>query len=147
MRRFSFTSRGMVEDADGFWINAEEVLLRNVHRAESGLAWDLLSLRKPGATKENNIIDRAIAALSTSPPLTDSQREAGRWVPWKTGDAMPPDGVYWTTRIRDGRPYCIESEVAADAVRGWWPTEYQRKVSAYWSIPLPPPYTGKEPQP
>lgn len=66
MRRFSFTSRGMVEDPDGFWVNAEEVLLRDVHRAESGLAWDLLKLRKPGATEENAIIDRAIAALSSS---------------------------------------------------------------------------------
>jgi hypothetical protein len=64
----------------------------------------------------------------------------GRWIPWKPADDLPPDGKYWTTRVRDGDRHVTESEVAVDLVRGWWPVEYRSFVVAYWSIQLPPPY-------
>lgn len=68
----------------------------------------------------------AIAALSSS-------CSAG-WVPWKPGDDGPARGWYWTTQD-DG-----VATVCERRANGWRSAAW--KVVAYWSSPMPPPYTA-----
>jgi hypothetical protein len=71
----------------------------------------------------------------------------GRWIPWKPGDALPRDGTYWITQRRiasyadDGTPLKWDEpkcRVLRTDNPSWWLNE---DVYAYWSIPLPAPYS------
>lgn len=66
---------------------------------------------------------------------------AGEWVPWKPGDALPESGEYWTAR----HPHPMmqaHGENLFDARH----TNNFNGVIAYWSIPLPPPYSAQPSQ-
>jgi hypothetical protein len=88
--------------------------------------------------------DEIVAALRSllSPPPTPPHEgsEAGRWVPWKPGDALPAHGEYWVTSERGGTDrlsvYAVRAESNRNPADDWaW-----YGVIAYWSAPLPPPY-------
>ena len=65
-----------------------------------------------------------------------AEREDGRWVPWKPGDALPADGAY-----------LIQSDSGTRYMFTVWGTvkNFPSYIIAYWSRPLPPPYVASSP--
>jgi hypothetical protein len=59
-----------------------------------------------------------------------------RWVAWKPGDALPADGVYAVT-LSEARTTCCP-EICVLPIDSEW---FRDNVIAYWSRPLPAPYT------
>jgi hypothetical protein len=93
----------------------------------------------------NREIKEAILRSLLSPPPTPPHEgsEAGRWVPWKPGDALPLIGTYHVTtkRVAAHEPrfahvYALSPTSNRNPRDDWeW-----IDVIAYWSAPLPPPY-------
>lgn len=73
-----------------------------------------------------------------SSDAVDAGRDAGRWVPWKVGDALPADGLYWTTyKTREFKVTMTGAHKTLAFELG--------NVIAYWSQPLPPPFSPPSP--
>jgi hypothetical protein len=69
----------------------------------------------------------------------------GRWIEWKPGDAPPPAGLYLCTFSDDRMDERSVEIIPCLELHGeleWWRHDRFRgkPMSAYWSIPLPPPY-------
>lgn len=94
----------------------------------------------PTAYRPSDEISADQLALSRAITALESRAE-GRWVEWKSGDALPAEGMYWVTRewqTREGKDVRDASYAHSANADDW---EYSRApVRAYWSIPLPPPY-------
>lgn len=69
---------------------------------------------------------------------SSSDDAKGRWVPWKPGDALPATApvLHWTT-------WFDKEYTDAPMMRANYTHDFERwGVTAYWSIPLPPPYSA-----
>lgn len=64
-------------------------------------------------------------------------RDAGRWIPWDVdADAITPESGWHLTTVRGCRGDDLRITGVADFAKD--------NVIAYWSIPLPPPFTSRD---